>query len=612
MISERFPKRVGGLLLTLFATALIAVGTAAATTVEHEGFLIGPAGQPLNGTYDLTFTLYEGASSDVAWREKHTSVEVHNGSFKVNLGTITPFDSSGIDWSHIYMLGIRAGSDEEQKPRVLFDPGIPATATATKTTTRTAKATPAAPSSSARPPSISASLPDTQINVSVAAGGVSTGGASGHISNRKNPHKVTAAQIGAATTKDIETHASKPAAHHRKTTSFIELEDKIGSGQIAADTITGYQIRNGSIQSEDLADKAISANKIKAGTGSGLDADLIDGMQANEIIAAAKDEVRTPISTLPFTISKPGSYFLTGDLKVSKKGGAIVVKTDNVTLNLNGFSIIGDGSKVNGISIDGTHNVAIENGTIRGFGAAGIFATTGDGHRISQVRAINNGSGGIFSFSSGTLISECMAWGNSSVGIAAGSNSIIRSSISRNNQGNGISAENGSSVIGNTVYGNKGEYGISAGGSTIRENNVSDNADTGIFSGSSTLIGNTVSGNGGWGIQALDGSTILSNTVSMNNKGNAPEKGGISVGDDCQIKGNTVVSNKRNNIHVSGSDNLIEENLVTDSLGGNGINFAHPSNGPQNFFANNRASGNGTDYAGNPPTGKANSGNVSF
>jgi len=447
--------------------------------------------------------------------------------------------------------------------------------------------------------------PSTNTDVTVVEGD------SGHASDHNNPHHVTASQTGAASKLELENHASKPDAHHRKTTSFTELEDKIGSGQIGPNTISSYQIRDGSIQSEDLADKTISASKIRAGSGSGLDADLIDGMQANEIIAAARDEVRTPIGSLPFTITKAGSYYLTKDLKVTQQAG-ITVKADNVTLDMMGFSIIGDGSKFNGISLDGTHNVTVQNGTIRNFGAAGIFATTGDGLRILQIRAIDNGSGGIFAFSSGTLISECMAWGNKSVGIAAGNNSIVRSSISRNNQGNGISAETGSAVIGNSVYGNKGEYGISAGGSTVKENNVNDNADTGIFSGSSTLIGNTVSGNGGWGILAQDGSTVLSNTVGMNNKTDSADKGGISVGDDCQIKGNTVVSNKRNNILVSGSDNMIEENLVTDSLGGNGINFAHPSNGPQNFYANNRASGNGTDYAGSPPTGKSSVGNVSF
>jgi len=592
--NSHFPTLIRLPLLALLL--LVLALPAGAETVRHDGFLIGPTGQPLNGTYDITFTLYEGSASRVVWSEKHNAVDVRNGSFSVKLGATSPFESGAIDWKQIHLLGIRAGSGDEQKPRTMFDPDISAA--------KKSASTPRAKS-----PSVSVSAP----SISVATGPtISVSGGAGHEGSRNNPHHVTAAQIGAATLKDIDAHTQRPDAHHVKTKSFTELEDRIGSGQIGPDTISGSQIRNASIKGEDIADRTITAKKIAAGTGSGLDADLIDGMQANEIIAAARDEVRSPISKLPFTISKPGSYFLTSDLKAVKQPG-IIVKTDNVTIDLMGFSLIGDGTKVNGISLEGTHNVAVRNGSIIGFGATGIFTSSGDGHRISQVRAINNGSGGIFAFSSGTLVGECLASGNNSVGIAVGANSIIRNSVSRANQGNGISAENGGSIAGNTVYGNKGEYGISATGSTIKDNSVHENADTGIFAANSTLVGNTVSGNAGWGIQATDGTTVLSNTVSINNKGDKADKGGISVADDCQIKGNTVVGNKQNNIHVSGSDNMIEENLVTDSLGGNGINFAHPANGPQNFFANNRASGNGNNYAGNPPTGKNNGGgNVSF
>jgi parallel beta-helix repeat protein len=55
--------------------------------------------------------------------------------------------------------------------------------------------------------------------------------------------------------------------------------------------------------------------------------------------------------------------------------------------------------------------------------------------------------------------------------------------------------------------------------------------------------------------------------------------------------------NKQNNIYVVGSGNSIEENLVTNST--NGIYFRASGN----FYANNRTSGNTTDFAGSVPTG---------
>ncbi len=609
-----------GILLQLIAVFLMALSPAMAHAIEYEGFLIDPNGSPLSGSFDITFTLYEGNASSKVWVEKQSGVKVKNGTFHVDLGSKTPFESASIRWEKLHFLGIRAGNAEEQKPREIFRKKPIRSARVSDTRPSSTKTTSAPASTSTNTPintHIPVAIHTSAANISIDHTPSATNDASNqalqqHIKNNHNPHQITAAKIGASTQKDIYAHAQKPSVHHQKTTKFSELKDTISNKQIAANSITGKQIRNASIKAEDIADHTITAKKIKGGKGSKLDADLLDGMQAKAIIAAAQSEVRTPIKALPFTISKSGSYFLTADLKVSKQHG-IDVKSNNVTIDLMGFSITGDGSKANGISLDGTSNVTVQNGTIREFGAAGIFTSSGDGHRIIQIRVINNGSGGIFAFSSGTLIDECMAWGNSSVGIATGANAIIRSSISRSNHGNGISAENGSTMIGNTVYANKGEYGISATGSSIKDNSVYDNAGTGIFAGTTTLIGNTISNNSGWGIQASDGSTVLFNTVSLNNKADTPGKGGISVGNDCQIKGNTVTSNKQNNIHVLGSDNMIEENLITDSLKGKGINFAHPANGPQNFYANNRASGNGKDYAGNLPTGSADGGgNASF
>src|SRR6188768_715136 len=49
-------------------------------------------------------------------------------------------------------------------------------------------------------------------------------------------------------------------------------------------------------------------------------------------------EARTPISSAPFTITAPGSYYLIGNLSVSS-GNAIVIATNDVTLDLNGFTI---------------------------------------------------------------------------------------------------------------------------------------------------------------------------------------------------------------------------------------------------------------------------------
>ncbi len=53
----------------------------------------------------------------------------------------------------------------------------------------------------------------------------------------------------------------------------------------------------------------------------------------------AKLEKRTPISSLPFTISQSGSYYLTGNLSGTS---GINVNVGNVVIDLNGFDLRGE------------------------------------------------------------------------------------------------------------------------------------------------------------------------------------------------------------------------------------------------------------------------------
>ena len=60
-------------------------------------------------------------------------------------------------------------------------------------------------------------------------------------------------------------------------------------------------------------------------------------------------EPRVPISSLPFSITGPGSYYLTTNLTGAAGQNGIVVQADNVTLDLNGFALIGASGSSNGI-----------------------------------------------------------------------------------------------------------------------------------------------------------------------------------------------------------------------------------------------------------------------
>jgi parallel beta-helix repeat protein len=164
-------------------------------------------------------------------------------------------------------------------------------------------------------------------------------------------------------------------------------------------------------------------------------------------------------------------------------------------------------------------------------------------------------------------------------------------------------------VTGNTAYNNAA--GIAAsGGCTINANTTYNNREDGIDASKACVVtGNTAYFNQNVGIYAPAACTVSGNTVGYNNQSNTVGFAGLYVKYDCLVKGNAVVGNKQNNIYVEEGGNAIEENLVTSCNPGNGIYFADSNN----FYANNRARGNGTDYAGSLPTGAGDGGgNVSF
>src|SRR3974390_2750650 len=61
-------------------------------------------------------------------------------------------------------------------------------------------------------------------------------------------------------------------------------------------------------------------------------------------------EARTPISSAPITIINPGSYYLTTNLTVAT-GNAISIATNDVTLDLSGWTISSTAASATGYGI---------------------------------------------------------------------------------------------------------------------------------------------------------------------------------------------------------------------------------------------------------------------
>jgi nitrous oxidase accessory protein NosD len=120
----------------------------------------------------------------------------------------------------------------------------------------------------------------------------------------------------------------------------------------------------------------------------------------------------TPISSVPYTISEPGHYYLTRDLSFSG-GTAITVAQDNVSLDLGGFTLSGTGG--NGIAYSGVRSdIAIENGTVRGF-EYGIDLSTSLRVTLRNLTVIDNDSG--IRVGAGGALSELIVRENTQNGI---------------------------------------------------------------------------------------------------------------------------------------------------------------------------------------------------
>jgi hypothetical protein len=166
----------------------------------------------------------------------------------------------------------------------------------------------------------------------------------------------------------------------------------------------------------------------------------------------------------PVTVSLPGSYRLTSNLTVPNADTtAIHITTDNVSLDLDGFSILGpvvcpgpsvecsaSGSGV-GIEASSSARVTVTNGVVQGMGSHGIFCA--NECRVERVHATNNAGVGVGATGAGAAaIVVCTANNNGLDGISVGNGLVNASSASFNGR-DGISLGNGSAVE-NTATGN--------------------------------------------------------------------------------------------------------------------------------------------------------------
>jgi hypothetical protein len=192
----------------------------------------------------------------------------------------------------------------------------------------------------------------------------------------------------------------------------------------------------------------------------------------------------------------------------------LVIGADDVTVNLNGFSIEGaEGNDGVGVLVDGWAGVTVENGSIRGFSAGvELSASSASPSRVSTLTIQHTGVG-VRLFGDPTnafapLVSITSAKvTDSGTGIACSFGVIVRiekSYIARNSgAGIGLTFCGGGALLDNTVT-NNGWHGLVDFQSKllIERNSFNGNAGDGIFSlnSHSAFLFNVTNANGGTGL----------------------------------------------------------------------------------------------------------------
>ena len=238
----------------------------------------------------------------------------------------------------------------------------------------------------------------------------------------------------------------------------------------------------------------------------------------------------------------------------------ITIEADNVSLDLNGHALLGNGfGSGHGIYQDTNrfHHAKVRNGIVAGWigpDRSGIHLSGSNNH-IELIRAYSN-----------------------NLAILTGPNSLIMNCTVFSNQasnvGGGIFAASGSSVTKCSVFANAGfgsiAFGIFGGdGVTISQCTAFSNAffstsSIGISGSSGAVIRDcTVSGNvaqNNWnGIFALDGSTITG-CSAHGNRTDGGTSSAISIGGGSRVEGNDT------GIFLQNTHNLVIANRASSNI----------------------------------------------
>ena len=279
----------------------------------------------------------------------------------------------------------------------------------------------------------------------------------------------------------------------------------------------------------------------------------------------------------------------------------IIIGADDITLDLNGHTISGDGKPVRrcprrqpcdmGVFNDRHDGVTVRNGSLRGFGVGVLIGGVRGNRLVGLSSSHNQYFGFVIADSARSVIRDSSATDNprpdgDGLGVFMSHDlRIVNNSFRRNGQ-IGIHIENstGNLIKGNEFVGN-GDFGVfvQADGTQVRGNHCVRNG-TGILVGPGSrnvIAGNRVSGGGeGIAIEKGRGNVVARNVVARTRHSGIR----LGIGDppigstDTLVRGNLVTAAGKDGFLVAKNDRnaLLRGNTARRS-GDDGFDINSPS-----------------------------------
>ncbi|GEM_PF-1219203 len=275
------------------------------------------------------------------------------------------------------------------------------------------------------------------------------------------------------------------------------------------------------------------------------------------------DHVNTPgDATATYVISKPGSYYLTGNILGESGKDGIDIRSANVSLDLSGFEIQGVPNSESGIVCSSIGGYTIKNGYVTKWGVDGVVASNTQSEMvITEVHASRNTQSG-FNLTEG-VVSHCVASYNGSHGFVT-SRTNLTSCTAEHNSSSGFIVSQGTLTDSLSTRNDSRGFELSQ---TIATNCYAGWNSHDGFRVEDARVSNCKSvGNGLSGFEVIGGSSVFNCTASSNAHGSTVEAGILvddtyhpTVTDSSEIRGNLCFSNGTG-ILVSNTGNFVRGN----------------------------------------------------